>query len=100
MIVRAKTTVRYKSQTYKKDETLQIEKRDFNPKYFDIIEELVEEEVNKQHLEEKIEEKIKDFNKLTVSELRIIAENLGLTGYSNLKKAKLIELIEGELDEE
>jgi len=91
LIVRAKTTVRYKSQTYKKDETLQIEKRDFNPKYFDIIEELVEEEV---------EEKIKDFNKLTVSELRIIAENLGLTGYSNLKKAKLIELIEGELDEE
>ena len=35
-----------------------------------------------------------DFNSLKVTELKAIAKEKGLTGYTSLRKAELIELIE------
>jgi hypothetical protein len=35
-----------------------------------------------------------DFNSLKVTELKDIAKEKGLTGYTSLRKAKLIELLE------
>lgn len=37
-----------------------------------------------------------DFGSLTVPELKDFAKERGLEGYSDLKKAELVELLEGE----
>lgn len=48
------------------------------------------EALNKETMEE---EKI-DYSKLKVDELKLIAEEKGIEGYSDMKKAELIEAIE------
>lgn len=49
-----------------------------------------EEDSNEEEIEEK------ELNDLTVKELREMAKDRGLEGYSDLKKDTLIELLKGE----
>ena len=44
-------------------------------------------------VEAKVTAKAKDFNSMTVAELKVLAKNKGLTGISKLKKADLIEAL-------
>lgn len=57
------------------------------------------EEAEKVDVEEPIEDEeksdIEDLSKLKVDELKAIAKEKGLEGYSSLTKAELIKLIEG-----
>lgn len=62
------------------------------------------EEAEKEKLEKEIQEEVKnedveeetpfDLNKLKVDELKSIAKEKGLEGYSSMTKAELIQLIE------
>ena len=42
-----------------------------------------------------IEEKKKDYNSLTVKELRKLAKEKGIEGYSDMKKSELIQALKG-----
>lgn len=53
----------------------------------------VKEEVKEENKETKKEAKEVNLDKMTVAELRDLAKEKGLAGYSSLKKAELIELI-------
>ena len=50
----------------------------------------------KEKKEKELKEKETELEKLTVKELEEVAKEKGLTGYSDLKKAELVDLLVGE----
>lgn len=78
-IVKAKVPVMYKGIRYKAGKELKIKKQDMNNEYFLFI-----------------REKKANLTDMTVGELRRLAKKKGLEGYSDMKKAELIDLLEGD----
>lgn len=77
--VKTRVPIRYKGARYETGQVLNIDKRDMNNEYFVYI-----------------EDKQKNLHDMTVGELRKLAKERKLEGYSDMKKAELIDLLEGD----
>lgn len=78
----------------RRDNKKPFEKKPFEKKSFDKKEEKnVEEKVEKTVKAEPVKEEKADLNSLTVTELRELAKNKEVKGYSTMKKAELLEAL-------
>lgn len=61
------------------------------------VEDVSIETINTLNVDEKAGEDVEDLNDMTVPELKEIAKDMGITGYSNMRKDEIIDrIIRGE----
>lgn len=94
-IVKARTPVWYNNNRYEIGEELEINIIDMDEDLFEFIEEKIA--INADEDIEDVDEIISEYHGLTVDELKDIAKERGIEGYSRLKKEDIIKmLIENE----
>ncbi len=94
-IVKARTPVWYNNNRYEIGEELEINIIDMDEDLFEFIEEKIA--INADEDIEDVDEIISEYHGLTVDDLKDIAKERGIEGYSRLKKEDIIKmLIENE----